>query len=127
MNYFIKHNHSPHRQTLLAEAKGLRLLGQWINHAQVPIKVPEVITVKQQQLTLTRIDATQPKPQLERQLGIAMAKLHAQPNLYCGLEYDNFIGMNPQKNLISENWGEFFWQYRLKFQVELIQNLEISR
>ncbi len=127
MNHFIKHNHTTHTQSFLAEAQGLELLQQWVDKTQAQIKLPKVIEVSEQQLILTHINATHPTPSLQQQLGKELAKLHSAEHSFCGLENDNFIGLNPQKNCISHNWGEFFWQYRLKCQVELIEDSPIQQ
>lgn len=37
-----------------------------------------------------------------------------------GLEYDNYIGLSKQKNIQTTNWGEFFVDYRLKYQIDKI-------
>jgi fructosamine-3-kinase len=125
VNHFIKHNHSSHPQSLLAEARGLQLLKQWIDRAKVPLCVPEVFEVNELSLTLNHIHATKATPALQCLLGDALAKLHNLEHTNCGLDENNFIGLNPQNNCLSNNWGQFFWLYRLNFQVDLITNKEV--
>lgn len=122
MNYYIKYNHSNHPQSLLAEAQGLQLLKKWIEHTQAQIKLPDVVDVNEQRLTLTKIISCHPSTIQQQQFGTQLAQLHLAKNNFCGLDTDNFIGLNQQKNIISDHWGEFFWTYRLKFQVDMIRD-----
>lgn len=71
------------------------------------------------------------------QLGIQLAQLHrhtaAANDLHgnttgvdgkslFGFAENNFIGLTPQINDPKEQWVDFFWENRLKYQVDLIQN-----
>jgi fructosamine-3-kinase len=57
-------------------------------------------------------------------LGKGLAQLHSYTDRYFGLEYDNYIGKNIQKNTPQLNhshfsWGEFYFHYRIKVQLEI--------
>jgi fructosamine-3-kinase len=50
-------------------------------------------------------------------LGKQLALLHQNSNECFGLNEDNWIGLNPQKNHWHENWISFFKKYRLQPQL----------
>jgi fructosamine-3-kinase len=52
-------------------------------------------------------------------LGRGLAALHRVTAPQFGLDYDNFIGTNPQFNHQARDWVAFFREQRLGFQVEL--------
>lgn len=58
-------------------------------------------------------------PQVEEALGQGLAQLHRVTANQYGLEYDNFIGANPQPNPPAGTWIEFFGEHRLGYQAKL--------
>jgi fructosamine-3-kinase len=48
--------------------------------------------------------------------------MHALPQDAYGWGRDNYIGLSPQPNRWSDNWGEFFVQDRLGYQVSRIRD-----
>jgi fructosamine-3-kinase len=52
--------------------------------------------------------------------------MHKKVYEHYGYDQDNYIGLNPQKNTFSNNWGNFFIEYRLRYQLSLIQNSSIK-
>lgn len=56
------------------------------------------------------------------QLGEAMAQLHQCHGRTFGFERDNFIGRTPQSNVQTSDWAEFFWQHRVRYQLELARS-----
>ena len=52
----------------------------------------------------------------------ALAKLHRVTNNRFGWSSDNFIGSTPQFNAFSESWPEFYANYRLKPQIEMLRS-----
>lgn len=127
MSYFVKYNNSVYKDSLHAEAKGLKTLRNVIEKNHIQIKTPDVINVSSSKLTLTQIQATRPSQELQCKLGIELAKLHNIKQNHCGFESNNYIGLNPQKNIISDNWGEFFFEYRLMYQVQRIKDSSIKQ
>ena len=118
---FTKHNHSPFQDALLLEAAGLQRLREAIAcDPNNPLRVPEALSVTEQQLQLTRIHNQRPGSHQWQQLGEGLALLHKQTQLSYGLNNDNYIGLNPQPNGVSNNWGQFFVQQRLLYQLSLI-------
>ena len=125
---FIKHNHSQYRDAPFKEAEGLQLLRKAIeSQPQNPLRVPEVFNASEQQLQLTQIHSRRAKKQHWQQLGEGLALLHKQPQKHYGLDSDNYIGLNPQPNGISSDWGEFFIHQRLQHQLSLIGDYTIRR
>ncbi|MDM3870964.1 fructosamine kinase family protein [Porticoccus sp. W117] len=125
---FIKHNHSPYRDALIKEVAGLQLLRQGIAHdPKNPLRIPEVFNVSEQQLTLTQITSQRPGKHQWQQLGEGLARLHSQQQSHYGLKTDNYIGLNPQPNGIYQDWGAFFIQQRLQYQLSLIRDRSIQK
>ena len=52
-------------------------------------------------------------------LGADIAQMHQNTAKHFGWHRDNTIGSTPQINNMSQNWVEFFRQYRLGFQYDL--------
>lgn len=122
MNSFIKYNYK-NNDTFIKEANNLRQLAQYLDTNY--IKVPEIINVSRESLELQRVFLKPSTPELMTKLGIGLAKLHQHTFVKYGFEEHNFIGLNVQKNILSDNWGEFFFTFRLLFQVKLIQSSSI--
>lgn len=101
-----------------AEAEGL----QELRSAQA-IRVPEVLACGlaggECYLELERFSFDGATAATERQLGERLAKLHRHTAERFGWHRDNTIGLTPQKNSWSDNWVDFFRDYRLGFQLEL--------
>jgi len=120
---FCKANTSPFPDALEREAEGLRLLRSALTKIDCPrVGVPEVVSVSRQELVLPEIDARAATPSLMAALGEGLAYLHRLPGQQYGFGRDNYIGLSPQKNRWSDNWGEFFRHDRLEYQISRIQN-----
>lgn len=122
MQTFNKYNHSRYSDSLLAEAMGLETLASIIKSNGIQIKIPKVVSVSRKELEMTRIHSCCSSQELQERFGTELAKFHSIRQTQCGFETDNFIGLNPQMNVLSDNWGEFFQKYRLGYQVRIIQN-----
>lgn len=123
---FIKQNSSRFNDHLIKESAGLGLLKQLIETHHINLQVPQVINVCEQQLELEPINAINPSVKNMAQLGAELAKFHSVKAEHYGLEDDNYIGLNPQENGIYDDWGLFFYEKRLLFQVNLIQHPRIQ-
>ncbi|GAA4355036.1 fructosamine kinase family protein [Kangiella marina] len=122
---FIKHNNSRYKDQLLKEASGLELLRSAIDSNGIKLRVPQVLNVAKQTLVLERINAVSPNAKQMQELGKALAKLHRIRFEHYGLSEDNYIGLNPQENGLSRDWGCFFYEKRLMFQVQLIASQRV--
>ncbi|MCX7544224.1 fructosamine kinase family protein [Marinicella gelatinilytica] len=122
---FIKNNPTGNPKAMHMEAAGLKALSDLIQQLKLAIHIPKVISVDDQQLSLERIvsrKATQAQWQL---LGDQLAVMHKARQQTFGYTDDNYIGLNPQKNGLFEDWGRFFYQQRLLFQCQLIKDPHI--
>ncbi|MDX1755307.1 MAG: fructosamine kinase family protein [Marinobacter sp.] len=123
MSRFLKSNPGSYRDALLREAEGLRLLAGTLARAGVAgVRVPQVWAVDEQTLELTRIESVPATDRLWARLGQGLAQLHRVPQSSYGLAQDNYIGLAPQPNGLSDNWGEFFLQRRLSYQASRIRD-----
>ena len=122
---FLKRNRSPFADHLRKEASGLEAL----RHAAAGsgIEVPEVLRVDEQWLELTRIRAVAASPAQWERLGRGLAAIHAVRQPRFGFPEDNYIGLNPQRNTPGEDWGRFFLEQRLAFQVALVRDAQRQR
>lgn len=125
---FTKNNPLPFSDALYTEASGIALLRDNIFKLKdAAIGIPRVLKVSQSELNTEFIKQCTPQPNQFRILGTDLAKLHTIQQPHFGLEHDNYIGLNPQPNCISHNWGQFFYQYRLQFQVSLIADSYVKQ
>ncbi|SEG03633.1 fructosamine kinase family protein [Marinobacterium lutimaris] len=121
MQGFIKTNPLPGSDSLICEAKGLELLETALNRASiVKVRVPARLEITRDRLCLELIHCASASEQQMRLLGESLAQIHTQRHGYYGLASGNFIGLSPQSNIKSENWGRFFLDYRLGFQIRRI-------
>lgn len=126
MHHFRKRNTSRFPDSLVREAEGLKLLREAVLQTECSkLAVPEVISVNEQELVLPEIHVQPPTPELMAALGEGLAQLHKQGHPRFGLENDNYIGLSPQKNRWSDDWGAFFRDSRLGFQIALIGDLQV--
>ena len=118
---FIKNNPSHDPKAMHIEAKGLRALSALIKEHNLALHTPDIKDVNSQQLVLERIPNQVASKEQWQLLGDQLARLHQVPQKTFGYPYDNYIGLNPQKNGLSDDWGEFFYHQRLMFQCQGIQ------
>ena len=125
---FHKTNASPFPDALEREAEGLKLLHSAVAQLQCPaLAVPEVLSVNAGELLMPEIHARPATPELMSALGEGLAQIHRLPQKHYGLGKDNYIGLSPQKNRWCDNWGAFFRDDRLGFQVSRIRDAEVRR
>lgn len=100
------------------EATGL----EWLRRTapREVLRIPTVLAVDEGGLTMTAIHTGPWRHRSWRRLGEGLAMMHEVRQPYFGFATDGYIGSNPQVNQVSENWGQFFIDYRLGFQVGLI-------
>ncbi|MFT7859716.1 MAG: fructosamine kinase family protein [Sulfurimonas sp.] len=122
---FLKHNHSAN-DALLKEADGLGVLQKALEDNDY-ISVPDFELVNDDELHLQYINEQSPTKQQSVDLGKGLALMHKKSYESCGYDKDNYIGLNPQKNILSKDWGSFFVRYRLKYQLSLIKNADVQK
>lgn len=128
---FTKINNSGHQDALIQETAGLKHLRlAFERHAvkdSIKIKIPQVYAVNAQSLVLEQIDSMAGTPSQWRQFGYALAKLHQLKQTQFGWPSNYYIGMNPQYNVSTDDWGHFFYQYRLAYQVNLVKDTAVQQ
>lgn len=128
MRTFNKRNGSQHRDALIVEARGLELIKSVIDQCAISeIFVPDVIECDTEVMSVTLIEQQRASDSQMHMLGIGLAKMHLHRCDFYGLDYDNYIGLNPQHNCLTENWGQFFFDQRLLFQANLISDPNMQR
>lgn len=100
----------------VAEARGLRLLRE-----PGVIRVPEVILAAEDLLVLEHIRTGRERPGFSQAFGRQLARLHRTTAPRFGLDHDNTCGATPQVNTPCDDWAEFYWDRRLRFQLALAE------
>ena len=95
-------------ERLAAEAEGLSAL------AEAGARVPRVISLEPGVLSLEHLDLHASGDYAS--LGRMLAEVHRVTGERYGWRRDNYIGLGDQRNGWSDNWAEFFFEYRLKPQ-----------
>ena len=126
MEVFTKYNDTNFKDALIKEVDGLNLLSLHCSDNKY-LKTPKVRSVNKKELQTQLVESSLRTKELSKSLGLGLAQLHKKSLEDYGLEYDNYIGLNPQKNILSKNWGEFFFEYRLSYQVSIIADKPTKR
>lgn len=123
MQVYVKKNTTDFKNHLICEVAGLRRLKQY---APDGLRIPEILSVEEDEIEMEQIQSIPFDSEGWRKLGEGLAKMHRAQHGFFGLEEDNYIGLNPQKNRPKENWGRFFWEQRLLYQTKLIANPKLE-
>jgi fructosamine-3-kinase len=131
MTEFIKRNATEFSDALVREADGLRLLAEALQNAGESgpgaLRVPDVLRVSETELVLPRIaSAPAARGQLAA-LGAGLAGIHRQRMPHYGLDLDNMIGLSRQRNAVTEDWGDFYVEYRLRPQLAMIRDVRVRQ
>ncbi len=119
----LKHNATGYADALVCEAEGLERLASALDEAGVTdVGVPHVYRVNETELEITAIRSSGGSDRAREVLGEGLARMHALRQEAYGWGRDNYIGLAPQPNRWSDNWGEFFVQDRLGYQVSRIRD-----
>jgi protein-ribulosamine 3-kinase len=112
---FVKTSTAARADAFAAEADGLQAL------KQAGLRVPEVVSQgvdgEQAFLVLEYLEL-QSKGDFAA-LGRILAAAHRHAGPRFGWHRDNYIGATPQQNGWCDDWGEFWWQRRLRPQLDL--------
>lgn len=73
-------------------------------------------------MILESVDSSVKTDEFWKNLGQDLASLHKKKGALFGFEEDNYIGMATQKNGTSDSWADFFWDRRLHFKINEIEN-----
>lgn len=122
MDTYVKKNHSPYRDQLFCEARGLEKLREFAGE----LGVPEVLKVDESELRMRKIKEASFGPRGWKLLGAGLARMHRRKGDAFGLGENNYIGLKPQINGEEKNWGRFFLERRLMYQVSIITDVKIK-
>ncbi|MDF0750908.1 fructosamine kinase family protein [Marinobacter sp. 71-i] len=123
---FVKHNPGSCTDALLCEARGLETLAETLRLAGVSeLRVPEVKSVSERELVIPRISPGPASEEAMIALGEGLARMHTVRQPHYGFASDNMIGLSPQKNRLTDDWGDFFLQDRLGVQIGMIGNSQV--
>lgn len=124
---FVKNNSTSFSDALLWEARGLEVLADTLKAAGVTeLRVPEVKSVSERELVIPRINPGPASEAAMTMLGEGLARMHAVRQPRYGFDSDNMIGLSPQKNRLTDDWGAFFLEERLGVQVGMIRNRQVK-
>jgi len=122
-NTHLKHNATGYADALICEAEGLERLASALDEAGVTgIGVPNVYRVDETELEITAIRSSGASDRARTVLGEGLARMHGLRQNAYGWGRGNYIGLSPQPNRWCDNWGEFFVQDRLGYQVSRIRD-----
>ncbi|MCZ4284418.1 MULTISPECIES: fructosamine kinase family protein [Marinobacter] len=128
MTDFVKQNPSSFPDALLCEARGLEVLAGTLRAAGVSgLRVPEVKAVSAHELVIPKIHSGPASEEAMAALGEGLAQMHAVRQPEYGFDADNMIGMSPQKNRLTDDWGAFFLRDRLGVQVGMVGNDHVRK
>ncbi len=121
---FIKHCQNEHAAR--SELLGLQTLSKAISDLNITeLQIPNVKCSEKAVIELEKINTTRPSQCHWHELATGLAELHNKKRDTFGWHEDNYIGLAPQTNEFSDNWGEFFIQFRLCQQIEMISDQSI--
>ncbi len=124
---FKKTNQTQYKDAFFKEAAGLTGLRNKLDGNNIPIKIPQVYAVDEKTMVLEQINHMGGSKTQWQVFGQALAQMHLLPEDSCGWHENNYIGLNPQINTISDDWGGFFIQHRLAYQIRLIKDPVIQQ
>ena len=114
---FLKRLPLSERWRLDAEADGLERLAR-----AGAIRVPRILgqgsSSVEAWLELEWFDLRVADAGSDARMGAALARLHAVAGSRYGLDRDNAIGRSPQPNAPADDWGDFWRDRRLGFQLD---------
>jgi protein-ribulosamine 3-kinase len=122
--YFVKLNSSKYWDMFVQESVGLKALD--ITQSML---IPKVIlhgVFKGQSYLVLEYIKMQRQGDI-RAFATALADLHLTSHSTFGFDNDNHIGTTPQNNRANNNWGEFFAEQRIGFQLKLLQQKNVSQ
>lgn len=120
LSYFVKLNRANLLAMFEAEAEGLESIAA-TQTIRVPTPICTGTACGQAYLVMENLQLGGGKGSSDRLLGQHLAALHRIKQAYFGWHRDNTIGSTPQTNQRYENWGRFWAEQRLGYQLRLAQ------
>ena len=119
-HYFVKLNQASKVAMFAAETAGLKDI-QESQSIRVPQPLGWGTAANQSYIMMEWIPLGQGNAQAWSAMGQQLAKMHQFHNQGFGWHQNNTIGDTPQPNEWMENWGKFFAEQRIGYQVRLAQ------
>jgi len=124
-NFFVKINNKNCFDNFQTEAYSLKQLNAQANIAS-PTVTAMGTSLDKSFLVLDYINFDKAKPMLWHQLGQQLAQMHYETGHgQFGWQHDNYIGQTLQPNHWSSNWGTFFSEQRIGWQLQLLSERAI--
>lgn len=114
-SFFVKWNDVEINDMFRTEVLGLELLRQ-TDCIRLPNVIGQDFRDDKAYLILEFIPSAPHQKDYWTQFGQALAQLHSHTDKEFGLDYDNYIGSQPQRNARHANGTDFFIEERLKVQ-----------
>ncbi|HAC63580.1 MAG TPA: hypothetical protein DCF68_08580 [Cyanothece sp. UBA12306] len=119
VTYFVKINQASQVEMFAAEALGLKQMLA-TNTIRIPQPICWGMADRASYIVLEWLEFGRGTNQSWTQMGKQLAKMHqVQGSSKFGWERNNTIGSTPQINTWTENWADFFAEYRIGYQLKL--------
>ncbi|MEM0910539.1 MAG: fructosamine kinase family protein [Pseudomonadota bacterium] len=113
-------------EAITCEVDGLNALSETLaTHVINELKIPKVVAHSQTTLSLEHIQQIRSTPTHHIKLAKGLAQLHLVKQARYGWHQPNFIGASVQPNIITNDWGKFFVEHRLLFQVSKVADQQL--
>ncbi|MGR9116187.1 MAG: fructosamine kinase family protein [Gammaproteobacteria bacterium] len=117
-SFFVKLNRADRVSMFEAESAGLQEMAQ-TGALRVPAPVVCGTVADNAFLVLENIEFGRSNQAADRSLGRQLAQMHRPQQAFFGWRRDNTIGSTPQLNNQSNDWPDFWREWRLGFQLRL--------
>jgi fructosamine-3-kinase len=117
--YFVKINQASQVNMFEAEALGLKQM-QATKTVRVPVPICWGVADNASYLALEWLEFGSETAKTSEEMGRKLAAMHRVGSAsQFGWERNNTIGSTPQINTWTENWANFFAEYRIGYQLQL--------
>ncbi len=117
--FFVKFNQASRLDMFEAEAVGLQQMAD-TQTIRVPRPICTGVADASAYIVLEWLDIGGSKTSVAEKMGRQLAQMHRKGTRdRFGFDCDNTIGSTPQPNPWTADWGEFFAQHRIQFQLDL--------
>lgn len=112
--FCVKRNVDAPADFFASEAEGLKAIA-----ASNTLRVPETVCAAEEFILLEYIEPGKKNPAYWHALGIGLARMHLQKREQFGFGMDNYCGLTPQSNPLTEDGYAFYRDQRILFQAKM--------